>query len=104
MIAPGRFKQDIRNIFQTKLIYTAALVANRYEIGRAVLFAWLLLIGRPIEVNRPDLIARDMSAATTYFGERVSACVFTSRLCLSTTLLHSRSTVFKPSFITMSRG
>ena len=35
MIAPGRFKHGARNRFQTKLIYTAALAANRYEIGRA---------------------------------------------------------------------
>jgi hypothetical protein len=35
MIASGCFKQDARNIFQTELIYTAALAANCYEIDRA---------------------------------------------------------------------
>jgi hypothetical protein len=32
-----------------------------------------------------------------YFGERVSACVFTSRLCLSTTRRNSRSIVLNAS-------
>jgi hypothetical protein len=35
MIASGRFKQSARNAFQAKLIYTATLAANCYEIGRA---------------------------------------------------------------------
>jgi hypothetical protein len=35
MIASGCFKQDARNIFQTELIYAAALAANCYEIARA---------------------------------------------------------------------
>jgi hypothetical protein len=35
MIPSGRFKQDARNIFQTKLIYAATLATNCYEISRA---------------------------------------------------------------------
>jgi hypothetical protein len=35
MIASGCFKQDARNAFQAKLIYTATLAANCYEIDRA---------------------------------------------------------------------
>ena len=35
VIPSGRFKQNARNIFQTKLIYAATLATNCYEIGRA---------------------------------------------------------------------
>src|SRR2546430_13003570 len=35
MIASSRFKQSARGSVQTKLIYTATLAANCYEIGRA---------------------------------------------------------------------
>jgi len=39
-----------------------------------------------------------------YFGERVSACVLTSRLCLSTTRCNSRSIVLNASWITLLSG
>src|SRR5438552_13877045 len=51
--------------------------------------------GRCAETSRPP---RD------YFGERVSACVFTSRLCLSTTRCNSRSIVLNASWITLLSG
>src|SRR5215831_13680274 len=40
-------------------------------------------------------------ACATYFGERESACVLTSRLCLSTTRRSSRSIVLNASWITL---
>ena len=36
MIASSRFRQDARNAFQVKLIYTATLAANCYEIDRRI--------------------------------------------------------------------
>src|SRR5260370_5012226 len=38
-----------------------------------------------------------------YFGERESACVFTSRRCFSTTRRNSRSIVLKASWMTLLR-
>ena len=35
MISARRFEQDVRNTIGTKLIYTAVLAADCYEIGRA---------------------------------------------------------------------
>src|SRR5439155_9713949 len=53
-------------------------------------------------------LAGDTPATTAvnyiYFGERESACVLTSRLCLSTTRRNSRSIVLKASWITLLRG
>src|SRR5437588_9960483 len=43
-------------------------------------------------------------ACVTHFGDRVSACVFTSRLCLSTTRRNSRSIVLNASWITLLSG
>ena len=42
--------------------------------------------------------------ATNYFGDRVLACVFTSRLCLSTTRRNSRSIVLNASWTTLLSG
>ncbi len=73
MIAPSRFKQSARGSVQTKLIYTATLAANCYEISRAEspvemsrmvqLFSHrtrrggVVHVTRAIEVNRHYLIA-----------------------------------------------
>src|SRR5438477_4600352 len=43
-------------------------------------------------------------ATDNYFGERESACVLTSRLCLSTTRRSSRSIVLNASWITLLSG
>ena len=80
MIASGRFKQSARNAFQAKLIYTATLAANCYEMGRAEspvemsrmverLSDWarrseVVRVTRAIEVNRPYLIVGETPSAT----------------------------------------
>src|SRR2546430_17453621 len=78
MIPSSHFKQSARNSFQAKLIYTATLTANCYEIGRAEstvkmsrmvqLFSHRtrrgggVYVTRAIEVNRPYLIAKIVAA------------------------------------------
>src|SRR5262245_16013383 len=60
---------------------------------------------RVIEVDRPICLAeRRSEAIANYFGDRESACVFTSRLCLSTTRRNSRSIVLNASWITLLMG
>ena len=73
MIASGCFKQETRNTFQAKLIYTATLAGNCNEISRAespvemsrmvqlsshrTRRGRVVHVTRAIEVNRPHLIA-----------------------------------------------
>ncbi len=81
MMASGRFKQSARNAFQAKLIYTATLAANCYEIRRAEspvemsrmverLSDWarrsgVVHVTRAIEINRPYLIVGETPSVTT---------------------------------------
>ena len=86
MIASSRFKQSARGSVQAKLIYTATLAANCYEIGRAEstvkmsrmvqLFSHrtrrggVVHVTRAIEVNRPYLIANIVAAISGNVNRR----------------------------------
>jgi hypothetical protein len=102
VITSRRFEQYTYDSIRTKLIHTPTLAAKGYEICCAK---------SPVEIHR--MIERlsdwsafqlplpgcapDAAAATTYFGDRASACVLMSRLCLSTTRQSSRSIVLNAS-------
>jgi hypothetical protein len=92
----GRRHLHRRGVRETDLTrqWSEPRAAARLPFDDAIYF-FFARRGPPRPVT--DLVSR-------HFGERESACVLTSRLCLSTTRRNSRSIVLKASWITLLSG